>query len=120
MVYTKIKRESSRVVLSQKKREGKIIRYYDKIKSLNKFLINALQSKNSGVLADIFKEHWEYKKKLSNQMTSKSLNILFEKLIKKYNFSGGKLVGAGGGGFFDGHKKQKVSQKKIKRSYRLH
>ena len=54
-------------------------------------------------------------------MTSKSLNILFEKLIKKYNFSGGKLVGAGGGGFFDGHKKQKVSQKKIKkRSYRLH
>ena len=48
-------------MLSQKKR-GKIIRYYDKIKSLNKFLINALQSKNSGVLADIFKEHWEYKK----------------------------------------------------------
>ena len=33
-------------------------------------------------------------------MTSKSINILFEKLIRKYNFSGGKLVGAGGGGFF--------------------
>jgi|TARA_B100001094_G_scaffold100769_2_gene96936 D-glycero-alpha-D-manno-heptose-7-phosphate kinase len=100
LVYTKIKRESSKVVLSQKKREEKIIRYYDKIKNLNKFLINALQSKNSEVLADIFKEHWEYKKKLSNQMTSKSINILFEKLIRKYNFSGGKLVGAGGGGFF--------------------
>lgn len=100
LVFTKIKRDSSKIALSQKKKEKKIIQFYDKIKSLNKYLIKSLNSKRPEQLADIFNEHWEYKKKLSKQITNKPINILFKKLMNKYNFLGGKLIGAGGGGFF--------------------
>ena len=33
-------------------------------------------------------------------MTNKSINDLYIRLMNKYNFLGGKLIGAGGGGFF--------------------
>jgi len=100
LVYTTKKRNSSRVALSQKKRKSEIIFYYDKIKSLNKEFFFAMKNKNPKFIAEIFNLHWQYKKKLSNKMTSLSINKLYSKLMKNYNFLGGKLIGAGGGGFF--------------------
>ena len=100
LVYSKIKRNSSKVILSQKKRKTKILDYYDKIKGLNKKLLFSMQNKNPKYIVDIFNEHWESKKKLSNQMTSSGINDLYVRLMNNYNFLGGKLIGAGGGGFF--------------------
>ena len=51
-------------------------------------------------MAEVFKRHWLIKKKLSNQMSNKQINRLYDFLIRKWNFLGGKLIGAGGGGFF--------------------
>ena len=42
----------------------------------------------------------EYKKKLANDITNKKLNKFYEYLLKNFEFTGGKLIGAGGGGFF--------------------
>jgi len=100
LVYTKKKRISSKVILSQKKRKSKILDYYDNIKSLNKKLLFSMRNKNPKYIADIFNKHWENKKKLSSQMTSNIIDNLYFRLIKNYNFLGGKLIGAGGGGFF--------------------
>ena len=33
-------------------------------------------------------------------MTDKKIDKLYSDMLKKYNFLGGKLIGAGGGGFF--------------------
>ncbi|MBT89036.1 MAG: hypothetical protein CMN79_00900 [Spirochaetales bacterium] len=100
LVYTKKKRISSKVVLSQKKRKSKILDYYDNIKSLNKKLLFSMRSNNPKYIADIFNKHWENKKKLSSKMTSNVIDNLYFRLMKNYNFLGGKLIGAGGGGFF--------------------
>jgi D-glycero-alpha-D-manno-heptose-7-phosphate kinase len=100
LVYTRIKRYSSEVALSQKKRKNEIIDLYDKIKSLNKTIIFSLKNKNPAHIANLLNEHWKIKKKLSNKITDKKIDQFFNMLLKKYKFLGGKLIGAGGGGFF--------------------
>ena len=42
--------------------------------------------------------HWEYKQQRSNQITNHEINKIY-KLALKNGAIGGKLVGAGGGGF---------------------
>ena len=100
LVYTKVKRYSSEVSLSQKKRRSQIIGHYDEIKSLNKKIIYALKNKKVIHLARLFNKHWSIKKKLSNKISDKKIKKFYYNLLKKINFSGGKLIGAVGGGFF--------------------
>ena len=99
LVYTKVKRESSDVIKSQKKNPN-IIQLYDDIKALNKELLLALKEFKVKKIAEVFNKHWKIKKKLSNAISNNSINSLYEKLMIKYNCLGGKLIGAGGGGFF--------------------
>ena len=98
LVYTKVKRYSSEVSLSQ--RRSQIIGHYDEIKALNEKIINALKNKKVIELARLFNKHWSIKKKLSDKISDKKINKFYYNLLKKINFSGGKLIGAGGGGFF--------------------
>lgn len=99
LVYTKVKRESSDVIRSQKNNPN-IIQLYDDIKALNKELLLAFKEFKAKKIAEVFNKHWKIKKKLSNAMSNNSINSLYEKLMIKYNCLGGKLIGAGGGGFF--------------------
>ena len=100
LVYTKVKRYSSEVILSQKKRQTEIIDLYDRIKNLNKKIIFSINNKDPIYIAKLFNEHWANKKELSNKMTDKKIDKFYSDMLKKYNFLGGKLIGAGGGGFF--------------------
>ena len=99
LIYTKQKRDSAKVISSQKKNKN-IISIYDSIKSLNTDLINALKNKQVKKLADIFNVHWGLKKKISNIISNNNINSFYKRLITKHNCEGGKLIGAGGGGFF--------------------
>ena len=38
--------------------------------------------------------------KLSNEMTNTKIDNVYNKILKNKNIYGGKLIGAGGGGFF--------------------
>ena len=112
LVYSKKKRSSSAVANSVKNRKIKIIDDYDKIKSLNETLILSMTNKNPKYIADIFNKHWIIKKRLSKKITNIKINQFYNQLMKKYNFLGGKLIGAGGGGFFlmvTKNKKQSIS-----------
>ncbi len=100
LVYTQKKRDSAKIALSQKKRKSQIIKHYDKIKNLNNNLLYSLRNKSPKYIAQLFNKHWEIKKKLSNQMSDSAINSLYSKLRNNFNFFGGKLIGAGGGGFF--------------------
>ena len=100
LVYSHQKRDSSKLILSQKKNSKDIVKYYDKIKSLNKSFIKSLKEKNITQIGKIFDYHWSIKKKLANDITNKKLNKFYEYLLKNFEFTGGKLIGAGGGGFF--------------------
>jgi D-glycero-alpha-D-manno-heptose-7-phosphate kinase len=50
-------------------------------------------------LGYIFDRHWRLKKQFGYYMTSSVLDDLYKKLIF-FGSTGGKLIGAGGGGFF--------------------
>jgi len=81
-------------------------------KALNKLMLNnlhqikkiGLESKKileNGNLNDfgrIMHEHWQYKKERSQFMTNKKIDFLYNFAIKN-GALGGKLIGAGGGGF---------------------
>jgi D-glycero-alpha-D-manno-heptose-7-phosphate kinase len=49
-------------------------------------------------LGELFNEHWEYKKVRSAGMSTKKIDEWYAKAMKN-GAVGGKLVGAGGGGF---------------------
>ena len=51
-------------------------------------------------IGKLFHEHWQIKKKLSSMITSNYLDNIYLKLMKHRSFTGGKIIGAGGGGFF--------------------
>ena len=99
LVYTRKKRDSSEVILSQKKRIKDIMKYYDKIKLLNKPILSAFKNSNIINIGKIFNQHWKLKKSLSSKITDKNINKFYSDLINKYKILGGKLIGAGGGGF---------------------
>tara|TARA_B100001123_G_C15313648_1_gene1025319 strand:+ start:962 stop:1933 length:972 start_codon:yes stop_codon:yes gene_type:complete len=100
LVYTEIKRNSSKVILSQKKRKDIILKYYHKIKSFNKPILQALNKSLIQQVGSMFDQHWNLKKSLSNQITDKKINSFYDNLVSNFNICGGKLIGAGGGGFF--------------------
>ena len=100
LIYTEHKRDSSKIILSQKKNKKFVLEQYDQIKNLTKEIPLALNKKNPSKIAEIFKKHWAIKKQISKEMTNKQINFLYNFLINKCKCLGGKLIGAGGGGFF--------------------
>ena len=51
-------------------------------------------------IGEIFHYHWKLKKKLSKKMSNSKIDKIYIELLKEKSFIGGKLIGAGGGGFF--------------------
>ena len=107
LVYSKQKRQSSKVIQSQKKNLSVVIDNYDLIKSLTKKIPNIIDNGTPQLLAKLFSVHWEIKKKLSSKISNKKINNLYSLLIDECFFIGGKLIGAGGGVFFLMIKKNK-------------
>lgn len=67
-------------------------------KQLGRESCDALVTGNLRKFAEIMHVHWEHKKKRSSGMSSGNIDEMYE-LARKHGALGGKLVGAGGGGF---------------------
>ena len=73
-----------------------------------------LKKKNKiNLIGKLFHESWKIKKSLSKKITNKSINLNYDKAIKA-GAIGGKVPGAGGGGFllFVTPKKDQLNVKK--------
>ena len=97
LVFSDIKRYSSKIIKSQK--HDKTNHYKIVKKEVNK-IIEVIKCNSKKELGKIFNDHWYRKMKLSNEMTNTKINNVYNKIMKNKNFYGGKLIGAGGGGFF--------------------
>jgi len=62
-------------------------------------ILEIVESGNITQLGQMFDEHWEFKKKLAKGITNADFDRIYE-LAKKNGALGGKISGAGGGGFF--------------------
>ncbi len=100
LVYTNEIRNSEKIITEQRKNYREIIQNYDTIKSKVKIMEKFLIKGNIAKIGEIFHDHWLEKKKLTKNMSNQKLNRIYEKMMKSKLFYGGKIVGAGGGGFF--------------------
>ena len=70
----------------------------DRVRELGYRTKDAFLKGNLGVWGEIMLEHWQTKKKRSNSMSNPQIDEWYE-LALRNGAIGGKLVGAGGGGF---------------------
>ncbi len=71
---------------------------YSKDQKLEKEVLEALEKGKLKKFGELMNVHWEHKKKRSGFMSNKKINNWYD-LALKNGALGGKLIGAGGGGF---------------------
>lgn len=97
LVYSNIKRYSPDIIKSQKKSNFK---KYLQVKKDVDIILKIINEKSSKKLGTLLHDHWLRKRKISKKISNNNIDNLYNKLIKSNFFWGGKLIGAGGGGFF--------------------
>jgi D-glycero-alpha-D-manno-heptose-7-phosphate kinase len=68
------------------------------VKALGERSCEALESGRTALFGELMHEHWEHKKQRSSAMSNPQIDEWYD-LARKSGAIGGKLVGAGGGGF---------------------
>ena len=121
LFFTGYTRSAGSILKDQKdKSESKntdMINNLHNVKKMGYRIKSVLESGNTSSFGEILHEHWENKKKRSGGMSNPIIDRWYD-LALKNGAIGGKLVGAGGGGFlmFVCKDKQKL-RKKIANKY---
>jgi D-glycero-alpha-D-manno-heptose-7-phosphate kinase len=101
--YTGIERNASDVLREQdtqsQANKQSMIDNLHRVKEIGLMTRKALEAGHVDMLGDFLKAHWELKKKRSDKMTNPLIDECYAEAIKN-GAMGGKLMGAGGGGFF--------------------
>jgi D-glycero-alpha-D-manno-heptose-7-phosphate kinase len=102
LFFTGYSRSASEVLKEQddktKQDDTSMIDNLHFIKDLGYKSKKAFESGNLEEFADLMNTHWEYKKQRSRAMSNERINQWYQ-LALKNGALGGKLIGAGGGGF---------------------
>jgi len=77
-----------------------MLQHLHEVKELGLQSHKALKEGDTRRFGELMHEHWEHKKKRSGGMSNSKIDELYE-LGHSNGAIGGKLVGAGGGGFFN-------------------
>jgi D-glycero-alpha-D-manno-heptose-7-phosphate kinase len=78
----------------------------------------ALESGNPGKFAELMNVHWQHKKKRSNKMSNTAIDDWYQTGLD-HGALGGKLIGAGGGGFLMFYAEDKVRLRRAMRELGL-
>ncbi|MDP8247384.1 MAG: hypothetical protein P9M00_04555 [Candidatus Tritonobacter lacicola] len=121
MFYTNTSRSADEILSEQsrgaKEEKKNVVESMHAIKEIGYKILEALESGNLTEVGLLFDDHWQHKKRISSKMSNPRFNEIYE-IAKENGALGGKISGAGGGGFFafyieDNHKKLRESMKKI-------
>ncbi|MDE2100199.1 MAG: galactokinase [Patescibacteria group bacterium] len=113
MFYTDTSRSANEILGEQSKsvKEEKkdVVDNMHFIKDLGYKILEAAESGNITEIGKMFHEHWEHKKRVSTKMSNPKFDAIYD-TARKNGALGGKISGAGGGGFFtfyveDNHRK---------------
>lgn len=97
LYYLNIKRSASDILADQQKSNPTHI--LDVIKHNGYKTIDLLSQGRIDEYGVLMDEYWQLKKQLSDKISLPMVDGLYEKVKKNYNVLGGKIIGAGGGGF---------------------
>ncbi len=102
MFYTNIERDANDILGEQSQKakidEAVAITSMHRIKEIGREIKAALQNDDVSLFGKLMHEHWLEKKKISNKMSNSNIDRWYETGIKN-GAIGGKIMGAGGGGF---------------------
>lgn len=95
LFYTSIKRESAPILRDVAKKTESL----HQIKEIGEQSWDVLHNHDYDQFGELLHQHWLIKREMSPQMTNDRLDKIYQR-AKKAGVIGGKLCGAGGGGFF--------------------
>lgn len=102
LFFTGFSRRAGDILGDQKVRtvghDPEMLENLHRIKSLGLRARHALESDQPWVVGDLMHEHWQHKKRRSGAMSNSQIDEWYEQ-GRQHGATGGKLVGAGGGGF---------------------
>jgi D-glycero-alpha-D-manno-heptose-7-phosphate kinase len=102
LFFTGYSRSAGSILMDQKVRteevDPEMVRNLHYVKELGQRSKIALEMGNIAEFGEIMHEHWEHKKRRSDGMTNPQIDEWYE-YARQNGAIGGKLVGAGGGGF---------------------
>ena len=102
LFYTGFTRSASEILRDQdnrsRERDPTMVENLHLVKALGIESKNALEAGDLRQFAEIMHTHWEAKKQRSGSISNSMINDLYE-LARRNGALGGKLIGAGGGGF---------------------
>jgi len=115
LFFTGKERSASEILSDQDNRskaeDAQMLQNLNKTKEIGLYTRKYLEAGQIDTLGELFHEHWENKKKRSNGMSDPMIDEWYE-IARKNGALGGKLIGAGGGGFLmfycDNGSKRKV------------
>lgn len=115
LFFTGFSRSASGILKDQQAKsqnnDSEMLKNLHYVKSLGYRSKDALEAGNTTLFGELMHEHWEHKKKRSGGMSNPKIDEWYE-LGMRNGAVGGKLVGAGGGGFlmFMAHDRNKLRQ----------
>lgn len=106
LFYTGITRESRAILESQNEAatsgESKTVEGLHKLKQVGIDSKNALEDGDLHKFGELLNEHWKTKKQMAPSASTPEIDAIYE-LALSNGATGGKIMGAGGGGFFMFH-----------------
>jgi D-glycero-alpha-D-manno-heptose-7-phosphate kinase len=99
LYYTALKRDASEVLKTQNEKSNENIHVLREMKNLVPGVRKLISSgKNLHEFGEVLHEGWLKKKSLTSEISSNQIDVYYEK-ARQAGAIGGKLLGAGGGGF---------------------
>ena len=98
LLYTNVERSSTEIHRDQIANSAQKMETYDEMKKLAELAFKAICEGDVDSLGKIMDMNWRMKKSLSSKISDSWIDEKYERALK-LGAKGGKLVGAGGGGF---------------------
>lgn len=101
LFYTDQKRYSEEILAEQKLEmtgNKSKMKKMDKIKKIGNRIRKELEQGDLSAYGQLLDRHWKTKKKFTEKMTNPKIDEMYSKSLEK-GAKGGKIIGAGGGGF---------------------
>ncbi|OGT31730.1 MAG: hypothetical protein A3E87_01970 [Gammaproteobacteria bacterium RIFCSPHIGHO2_12_FULL_35_23] len=103
--YTGIRRSAEDVLIEQDSamKQNKPLNHVadslHNIKELGYRILEAITRENFDIWGYLLDEHWQNKKRMSSKVSFSKVDVIYDEVKQNYNVLGGKVIGAGGGGF---------------------
>ena len=94
-----LKKQDDATRQSQNPDHKKVVECLLNIKDIGQRIYKSFLDRDLDTFGSLMDEHWKSKKRMSASISLNVLDQLYEEVKKRFGVLGGKIIGAGGGGF---------------------